>query len=65
MKQRNLSAIIDVKGLYEIDKNGYWSNEMRKKVKLVENKKQSLFRTVFGMMINPSGTLKNALLSTK
>jgi len=31
----------------------------------MENTKQSLFRTIFGMMINPSGTLKNALLSTK
>ncbi|NPV91267.1 MAG: hypothetical protein HPY50_10910 [Firmicutes bacterium] len=31
----------------------------------MENTRQSLFRTIFGMMINPSGTLKNALLSTK
>lgn len=31
----------------------------------MENSQQSLFRTIFGMMINPSGTLKNALLSTK
>jgi len=31
----------------------------------MENTKQSLFRTIFGMMINPSGTVKNALLSTK
>ena len=31
----------------------------------MENTKQSLFRTIFGMMINPSGVLKNALLSTK
>jgi len=38
---------------------------MRKEAKWVENTKQSLFRTIFGMMINPSGTLKNALLSTK
>lgn len=29
------------------------------------NTKQSLFRTIFGMMINPSGTLKDALLGTK
>lgn len=27
----------------------------------MEGTKQSLFRTVFGMMINPAGTLKNAL----
>lgn len=27
--------------------------------------KQSLFKTIFGMMINPSGTIKGALLSTK
>ena len=31
----------------------------------MENTKQSLFRTIFGMMINPSGVLKNAMLSTK
>ncbi len=29
----------------------------------MEATKQSLFRTVFGMMINPAGTLKNALLT--
>lgn len=31
----------------------------------MENANQSLLRTIFGMMINPSGTIKNALLSTK
>ncbi|HWR55770.1 MAG TPA: hypothetical protein VN462_04655 [Negativicutes bacterium] len=31
----------------------------------MKNTKQSLLRIVFGMMINPAGTLKNALLSTK
>lgn len=31
----------------------------------MESSKQSLLRTVFGMMINPSGTLKNALLGTR
>lgn len=31
----------------------------------MENTKQSLFRTIFGMMLNPAGTLKNALVSTK
>lgn len=31
----------------------------------MEKAKQSLFKTIFGMMINPSGTIKNALLSTK
>ena len=31
----------------------------------MENTKQSLIRTIFGMMMNPSGILKNALLSTK
>lgn len=31
----------------------------------MENANQSIFRTIFGMMINPSGTLKNAILSTK
>ena len=31
----------------------------------MESTKQSLFRTILGMMINPSGALKNAILSTK
>jgi len=31
----------------------------------MESNKQSAFRTIFGMMINPSGVLKNAMLSTK
>lgn len=31
----------------------------------MEVKKQSLFTTIFGMMINPAGTLKGALRSTK
>lgn len=31
----------------------------------MESSKQSLFRTAIGMMINPSGALKNALQSTK
>ena len=31
----------------------------------MENTNQSIVRTIFGMMINPAGTLKNALLSTK
>lgn len=31
----------------------------------MENSKQSALRTIFGMMINPSGVLKNAILSTK
>jgi len=31
----------------------------------MENNKQSLLRTIFGMMINPSGVIKNAMLSTK
>ena len=31
----------------------------------MEATKQSLFRTIFGMMVNPAGTLKNALISTK
>lgn len=29
------------------------------------NSKQSLLRTIFGMMVNPSGTLKNSVFSTK
>ena len=31
----------------------------------MENTKPSLFRTIFGMMINPAGTLKNSLLTTR
>ena len=31
----------------------------------MENTKSALFRTIFGMMINPAGTLKNSLLTTK
>jgi hypothetical protein len=31
----------------------------------MEKSKQSMFKTIFGMMINPSGTLKNAMLGTK
>lgn len=31
----------------------------------MENTKPSLFRTIFGMMINPGGTLKNSLLTTR
>jgi hypothetical protein len=31
----------------------------------LEQKKASLFRTIIGMMVNPSGSLKNALSGTK
>lgn len=31
----------------------------------MEQTKPSMLKTIFGMMINPSGTLKNALLGTK
>ncbi len=31
----------------------------------MESTKPSLFRTIFGMMVNPAGTLKNAMLHTK
>lgn len=31
----------------------------------MENTKQSFLRTIFGMMINPAGTLKSVILSTK
>lgn len=39
--------------------------QTNEEVKTLDNTNQSLFRTIFGMMINPSGTIKNALLSTK
>lgn len=46
-------------------KYGRKTNEMSDEAKLTADTKQSLFRTILGMMVNPAGTLKNALLSTK